>query len=103
MGLMFGTIYGCYGLGLWYGVKIIKDEEQEPEFQMCTGMPVPVEGSCLGSNGTISEIQVSASSFKLLSKRILLLEYQVIFIQSMYSVTYLRHRTHKNTVIRLYD
>ena len=50
MGLMFGTIYGCYGLGLWYGVKIIKDEEAEPEFQMCTG-------NCLVSNGTISDIQ----------------------------------------------
>ena len=57
MGLMFGTIYGCYGLGLWYGVKIIKDEEQEPEFQNCTMSCIPG----VGTDADISEIQVLMS------------------------------------------
>ena len=35
MGLMFGIIYGVYGLGLWYGVKIIKDEEEDIDYQSC--------------------------------------------------------------------
>ena len=52
---MFGTIYGCYGLGLWYGVKIIKDEEQTPEFQNCTMSCV---GSGIGGAAGIAEIQV---------------------------------------------
>ena len=54
-GLMFGTIYGCYGLGLWYGVKIIKDEEQTPEFENCTMSCV---GSGIGGAAGIAEIQV---------------------------------------------
>ena len=52
---MFGTIYGCYGLGLWYGVKIIKDEEQEPEFQNCTTECV---AGGAGGLADIGEIQV---------------------------------------------
>ena len=35
MGLMFGIIYGVYGLGLWYGVKIIKDEEEDIDYLSC--------------------------------------------------------------------
>ena len=35
MGLMFGIIYGVYGLGLWFGVKIIKDEEGTEEYKSC--------------------------------------------------------------------
>ena len=52
---MFGTIYGCYGLGLWYGVKIIKDEEQTPEFENCTMSCVE---SGIGGAAGIAEIQV---------------------------------------------
>ena len=36
MGLMFGIIYGVYGLGLWFGVKIIKDEEGTEEYTSCS-------------------------------------------------------------------
>ena len=43
MGLMFGIIYGVYGLGLWYGVKIIKDEEEDIDYQSC------VQNCTLGS------------------------------------------------------
>ena len=35
MGLVFAVMYSVQGLGLWYGVKIIKDEEGEDEFQQC--------------------------------------------------------------------
>ena len=37
MGLMFGIIYGVYGMGLWYGVKMIKDEENSEDWQKCAG------------------------------------------------------------------
>ena len=36
MGLFFGIIYGMYGLGLWYGVKIMLDDRETEEFQNCT-------------------------------------------------------------------
>ena len=36
MGLTFGIIYGMYGLGLWYGVKIMLDDRETEEFQNCT-------------------------------------------------------------------
>ena len=36
MGLMFGIIYGVYGLGLWYGVKLIKDDQETEEYKNCT-------------------------------------------------------------------
>merc|ERR1711892_405122 len=36
MGLMFGIIYGMYGLGLWYGVKIMLDDRESDEFANCT-------------------------------------------------------------------
>ena len=36
MGLMFGCIYGVYGLGLWYGVKLIKDDQETEEYKECT-------------------------------------------------------------------
>ena len=49
MGLMFGIIYGVYGLGLWYGVKIIKDEEQEADFQKC-------EVGCVANTTSIADI-----------------------------------------------
>jgi len=35
MGLMFGLMYCVYGLGFWYGVKLITDEEKEEETQQC--------------------------------------------------------------------
>lgn len=34
-GLTFFVIYSIYGLGLWYGVKSIKDEEETDEFKQC--------------------------------------------------------------------
>ena len=48
MGLMFGIIYGVYGLGLWYGVKIIKDEEQEDDFKFC-------EAKCLANATNVAD------------------------------------------------
>jgi len=36
MGLFFGFIYGMYGLGLWYGVKLMLDDRETPEFQNCS-------------------------------------------------------------------
>ena len=53
MGLFFGFIYGMYGLGLWYGVKVTSpslsrlklsimivqlmlDDRETPEFQNCS-------------------------------------------------------------------
>ena len=53
MGLFFGFIYGMYGLGLWYGVKVtalfslsrkmstiifqlMLDDRETPEFQNCS-------------------------------------------------------------------
>jgi len=36
MGLMFGIIYGMYGLGLWYGVKIMLDDRESEEFAECS-------------------------------------------------------------------
>ena len=35
MGLMFGLMYAVYGLGFWYGVKNISDEEKSEEVQSC--------------------------------------------------------------------
>ena len=40
-----------YGLGLWYGVKIIKEEEQEDEFKACVA-------NCTVTQTSISAIQV---------------------------------------------
>ena len=36
MGLFFGFIYGMYGLGLWYGVKLMLDDRETPEFENCS-------------------------------------------------------------------
>ena len=36
MGLTFGIIYGMYGLGLWYGVKIMLDDRETGDFTNCT-------------------------------------------------------------------
>ena len=36
MGLMFGVIYGMYGLGLWYGIKLILDDRESPEYLNCS-------------------------------------------------------------------
>jgi ATP-binding cassette subfamily B (MDR/TAP) protein 1 len=36
MGLMFGLMYCVYGLGFWYGVKLIMDDQQTDRFDMCT-------------------------------------------------------------------
>ena len=36
MGLTFGIIYGMYGLGLWYGVKIMLDDRESDDFANCT-------------------------------------------------------------------
>ena len=36
MGLFFGVIYGMYGLGLWYGVKLMLDDRITEEFQNCS-------------------------------------------------------------------
>ena len=36
MGLFFGFIYGMYGLGLWYGVKLMLDDRETEEFINCT-------------------------------------------------------------------
>ena len=36
MGLVFGIIYGMYALGLWYGVKLLLDDKESPEFASCT-------------------------------------------------------------------
>jgi ATP-binding cassette subfamily B (MDR/TAP) protein 1 len=35
MGLMFGLMYCVYGLGFWYGVKIITDDEKKSSTQEC--------------------------------------------------------------------
>jgi len=43
MGLMFGVIYGMYGLGLWYGVKIMLDDRESDEFRNCSA-------TCYGEN-----------------------------------------------------
>ena len=37
MGLVFAVMYSVQGLGLWYGVKLIKDEEETDEFRFCAG------------------------------------------------------------------
>ena len=53
MGLVFAVMYAVQGLGLWYGVKIIKDEEQDPEFKGCifnTCLQTGGQVSCLSSN-----------------------------------------------------
>ena len=34
-GLTLGIIYSVYGLGWWYGVKLIKDDEATEEFKEC--------------------------------------------------------------------
>ena len=34
-GLMLATLYGIFGLGFWYGLKIIKDNEQTIDFKSC--------------------------------------------------------------------
>ena len=36
MGLMFGIMYCIYGLGFWFGVKIICDDRETPEFMNCS-------------------------------------------------------------------
>ena len=35
MGLVFAVLYAVQGLGLWYGVKLIKDEEETTDFDKC--------------------------------------------------------------------
>ena len=61
MGLMFGIIYGVYGLGLWFGVKIIKDEEQDPDFQTCAlKCASQVLGSTIPISQAISSYQIGA-------------------------------------------
>ena len=37
MGLVFAVMYAVQGLGLWYGVKLIKDEEETTDFKSCAG------------------------------------------------------------------
>jgi ATP-binding cassette subfamily B (MDR/TAP) protein 1 len=36
MGLMFGMMYCIYGFGFWFGVKIICDDRDTPEFMNCS-------------------------------------------------------------------
>ena len=36
MGLMFGVMYGTYGLGFWYGVKQYFDQQEEEEWKNCS-------------------------------------------------------------------
>ena len=36
MGLMFGFMYCVYGLGFWYGVKLIMDDQETDKFSLCT-------------------------------------------------------------------
>ena len=63
MGLFFGFIYGMYGLGLWYGVKVTSsaqrslsrlkmsimifqlmlDDRETPEFQNCSSACIAAE------------------------------------------------------------
>lgn len=35
MGLMFGIMYGVYGLGFWYGVKQVMDQREDPDKISC--------------------------------------------------------------------
>ena len=35
LGLSQSISYVFYGIGLWYGVKMIKEEEKEPDFIQC--------------------------------------------------------------------
>ena len=35
IGLMFGLIYAAYGVGLWYGVKLIMDHREKQEYLEC--------------------------------------------------------------------
>jgi len=43
MGLMFGIMYGVYGLGFWYGIKQYIDARSSVEFDKC-------QGSCVANN-----------------------------------------------------
>ena len=50
MGLMFGLMYGIYGLGFWYGVKQVMDQKETTEFDECS------ENCILSSQGNPSGI-----------------------------------------------
>ena len=41
MGLMFGLIYGAYGIGFWYGNKIIMDYRSVAQGSAMTPSPAP--------------------------------------------------------------
>ena len=45
MGLVFGIIYGMYALGLWYGIKILLDDKESPEFANCTSACIVTHGN----------------------------------------------------------
>ena len=45
MGLMFGVIYGMYGLGLWYGIKLILDDRESPEYLNCSTRCIETYGN----------------------------------------------------------
>ena len=46
IGLMFGLIYAAYGVGFWYGLKIILDYREEEEYSEC------IIGCLFGGSGT---------------------------------------------------
>ena len=35
IGLMFGIVYAAYGVGFWYGLKMLQDYRDEPEYWEC--------------------------------------------------------------------
>ena len=35
IGLMFGIVYAAYGVGFWYGLKMIQDYRDKPEYGQC--------------------------------------------------------------------
>ena len=43
VGLMFGLVYGAYGLGLWYGVKLIMDYRDQQDWFYCVGNCTMIE------------------------------------------------------------
>merc|ERR1719308_113772 len=45
IGLMFGLVYAAYGVGFWYGLKLILDYRVQPEYYQCLGL-------CLNLNET---------------------------------------------------
>ena len=37
IGLMFGLVYAAYGVGFWYGLKLILDYRVKLEYVQCLG------------------------------------------------------------------